>query len=94
MSTDIKATATLNATGTLKATATVTRGAESWQFFAFVFGAFAAIGLALADDMVIAPGWKVATKLSWFAFTFYVFMVNGWVRNHLIRLLGWLKVEK
>ncbi len=74
-------------------TKTVTRGAESWQFFAFVFGAFAAIGLALADDVVNAPGWKVVTKLSWFAFTFYMFMVNAWVRNKLIRFLGWLKVE-
>ena len=77
----------------IKATASVTRRAESWQFFAFVFGAFAAIGLALADDVVNLPGWKVATKLSWFAFTFYVFMVKGWVRNKVIRLLGWLKVE-
>jgi hypothetical protein len=76
-----------------KVTPTVTRGAESWQFFAFVFAAFAAIGLALADDLVKCAGWRVATKLSWFAFTFYLFMLNGWVRNELIRFLGWLKVE-
>jgi hypothetical protein len=76
-----------------KAALTVTRGPESWQFFAFVFGAFAAIGLALADDLVTRLPWRVLIKLGWFALTFYVFMVNGRVREKLVRLLAWVKVE-
>ena len=37
--------------------AVVTRGAESWQFFAFVLAAVAAFGLSLIEELHVALGW-------------------------------------
>lgn len=74
--------------------ATVTRGAESWQFFAFVFGALAALGLSVIDDLAMNPSLRIVVKIVHFLSCFYVMMVNVWVRNKLAGFLGWIKREE
>jgi hypothetical protein len=74
--------------------ATVTRGAESWQFFAFVFAAFGALGLSLIDDLGINPTCRIVVKIAYFLLCFYIFIVNVWVRNKLAGFLGWTKREE
>ena len=72
----------------------VTRGAESWQFFAFIFGSVAALGLSVIDDLVIPVPAKIVLRILWFALCFCVIMLNLRVRNKLARFLGWLKEEQ
>ena len=73
----------------------VTRGSESWQFFAFVFAAVFGLAVTLFDDVVQGKElwFKLVGKASIFIATFYLFMINNWVRNELVKVLGWLKVE-
>lgn len=74
--------------------ATVTRGPESWQFFAFVFAAVATLGLSLVDDLLIASPWQAIAKVAHFLLCFYIFMRNAWVRNKLVGFLTWVKWEE
>lgn len=74
--------------------AVVTRGAETWQFFAFVFAAVAAFGLSLIEELHVDLGWRVGVKSIYFLSCFYTFMVNVRMRNKLARFLGWIKTEK
>ena len=73
--------------------ATVTRGPESWQFFAFVFAAFATLGLSLIDNLSIASHWRAVAKVVYFLLCFYILMRNPWVRNKLVGFLTWVKQE-
>jgi len=79
----------------------VVRGAESWQFLAFVFAAVVALALTCLQDLyeweasgVKRVVIKITSKIVLFALCFYVVMVNVWVRNQLLAFLGWLKVER
>jgi hypothetical protein len=74
--------------------ATVTRGAESWQFFAFVFAAFGALGLSLIDDLGMNPTCRIVVKIAYFLLFFYILIVNVRVRNKLACFLGWIKREE
>ncbi len=73
----------------------VVRGAETWQFFAFVFAALATLALTLLDEI---PDrlfrWRIASKLVAFFGLAYVTLVNVRVRNWLVRLLGMFKEER
>jgi uncharacterized membrane protein len=69
----------------------VNRGAESWQFFAFVFAAICGLGVSLIDDLAERTVLKIPAKLGWFVCSFYIFMVNAWVGNQLVMFLTWLK---
>ena len=71
----------------------VNRGAESWQFFAFVFAAVCGLGLTLIDDIFKRPLIKVPVKVGWFLFSFYTLMVNAWVGNRLVQFLTWVKTQ-
>jgi hypothetical protein len=78
--------------------AKVTRGAESWQFFAFVFAAVLTLVFSLLEESYRFHArvvWeRMGIKTLVFAFCFYIFMRNDYVRNNLAKFLGWLKVEK
>ena len=68
----------------------VIRGPESWQFFAFVFVALLTIEVALLQG--IPWYWlRAILDLLAFAFTFYVTMVNKFVRNWLVRVMTTMK---
>jgi len=73
----------------------VTRGSESWQFYAFVFAAAFSFALAVLEDSRLPKTkWQRAlAKTLLFTGCFYLFMINNWMRNHLATFLGWLKVE-
>ncbi len=73
----------------------VTRGSESWQFFAFIFAAVFGLTLAILEDCTFPEAkWaRIVAKASLFAGCFYLFILNHWMRNHLVDFLGWLKVE-
>jgi len=77
------------------ASGTVTRGAESWQFFAFVFAATVTLALALVDEL---PGrlwpWRIVAKAAVFVGLAYVTLVNVRVRNWLVRMLGAFQEER
>jgi hypothetical protein len=73
----------------------VTRAAETWQFFAFVFAALVTLALALLDEMPDRlAGWRIAAKLVAFAGLAYLTLVNIRARNWLARLLGSFKEER
>lgn len=74
-----------------KVSVVVTRGVESWQFFAFVFAATCGLGLSVIEDLVRRPPLRIPIKLAWFLCTFYCVMVNAWVGNRLVTFLTWLK---
>lgn len=85
----------ITAKADIRATATVIRGAESWQFFAFIFAAVAAIGLSLIEELHVEAALAVGIKILYFFLCFYIFMANTWIRNRiLMRLLGWIKTER
>ena len=74
----------------MKVRGRVIRGAESWQFFAFVFTAAAVLEIAWISEIPCVWGRLV---LDTFAFvgTFYVVMVDPRVRNWLAGRLKWIK---
>lgn len=71
----------------------VTRGAETWQFFAFVFAAAVTLGLALCDEITDSR-WRIAAKVVTFLGVGYLTLVNVLVRGLLVALLGRFKVER
>jgi len=73
--------------------AKVTRCAESWQFFAFVFAAFSGLGIAIIGELSLFPFRKGCWQIVWFFGCAYFFMRNAWVRNKLVGVLGWIKEE-
>jgi hypothetical protein len=68
----------------------VIRGAESWQFFAFIFTAAVVLEIAWISE---APNVWARLALDTLAFvgTFYTVMLNARVRNWLAGVLGWIK---
>lgn len=73
--------------------AKVTRGAESCQFFAFVFGALAAIGFAVIDDVAEARWYRLLARALFCGTLAYLTLFNARGRNRLIGALGRWKVE-
>ena len=77
--------------------ASVTRGAESWQFFAFVFAAVLTFVLSLTDSVVAMAGstqalfYGLAAKIVVGIALAYLVLFNAWMRN---KLVGWLGVWK
>ena len=73
----------------------VTRAAETWQFFAFVFAALATLAFALLDEMPdrLAVG-RIAAKLVAFGGLAYLLLFNIRVRNWLAGLLPRFKEER
>ena len=68
----------------------VIRSAESWQFFAFIFAAVYALEVVLLEN--VSWLWlRLLTQTMGFGGTFYVVMLNRWVRNSLVRLLTIIK---
>jgi hypothetical protein len=79
----------------ITAHSTVTRGPESWQFFAFVFAAAVTVALTLADEIPDThQRWRIATKLVTFFGLAYLTLVNVTMRNWLAWLLGIFKEER
>jgi hypothetical protein len=74
------------------ASLTVTRAAETWQFFAFVFAAAVTLTLALIEDIPHAY-WRIAAKVVSFFGLVYLLLINVRVRNWLAGLLGTFKEE-
>jgi len=76
-----------------RASLTVTRGAETWQFYAFVFAAAVTLALALIDE-IPSPSWRIAAKVVSFFVLTYLLLINVRVRDYLARLLGTFKEER
>ena len=75
-------------------TATVTRGAESWQFFAFVFAAIVTLAFALLDEIPLPPGYsRSLAKVGAFLACVEVTLINRRCRNKLVGLLIRFKTE-
>jgi hypothetical protein len=66
------------------------RGAESWQFFAFVFTAVIVLAFTLINELRQC-GWRIIFKLVAFALVGYLTLFNPWVQNLLV---GVLQVSK
>ena len=75
------------------ATLTVTRGAETWQFFAFIFAAVLTLVLALIDEIPNVH-LRIGGKILSFVGLAYLMLVNIRVRNWLARLLIVFKEER
>jgi hypothetical protein len=68
----------------------VERGAESWQFFAFIFAAVVTFVLTVLDDFPWTPQqwrWKVLSKVVGFAVVASFTLGHSGARNRLVRLL-------
>lgn len=89
---DHNAEAKLEAIAGMKAEATVIRGAEAWQFFAFVFAATVAVALALIEE-VGHPALRIGLKLVAFVGLAYAILLNSTVRNFLVGVLSAFKTE-
>ena len=63
------------------------RGAESWQFFAFVFTAVIALAFTLINELPRQRGWRIILKLVAFALIGYLTLFNPWVQNRLVDVL-------
>ena len=76
----------------------ITRVAETWQFFAFVFAAAVAFLLALIDEVPtgeVPIAWgRVLLKVGAFFLVGYLTLINRWFRNILARLLTKFKTER
>jgi TRAP-type uncharacterized transport system fused permease subunit len=77
----------------------INRGAESWQFFAFIFAAVYGLLITSLDEFGERfrkwPLWaRLALKILLFALCFYLLLINKTVRNALVVFLGWLKTER
>jgi hypothetical protein len=62
------------------------RGAESWQFFAFVFAAVIALVFTLINEMR-PRGWRIILKLVAFALIGYLMLVDPWMQSRLVDVL-------
>jgi hypothetical protein len=62
------------------------RGAESWQFFAFVFAAVIALVFTLINEMR-PRGWRIILKLVAFALIGYLTLVDPWMQSRLVDVL-------
>ena len=87
--------AELKIKGDLEASLTVTRGAESWQFFAFVFAALVSLAFTLADEIPDRhQTYRVLAKVVSFVGLGYLLLINARVRNWLAGLLTTFKRER
>ena len=77
---------------------TITRVAETWQFFAFVFAASVAFLLALIDELPtgeVPIAWgRLLLKIGGFLLVGYLTLINRRSRNILARLLTKFKTER
>jgi hypothetical protein len=72
--------------------AVVTRSAETWQFFAFIFAALLAASFGFIDE--VAKRWpRVALKLVALIGIGYFTLFSTWGRNFLAGILGVFKTE-
>lgn len=62
------------------------RGAESWQFFAFVFTAILAVAFTLINELR-PRAWRIILKVVAFAALGYLTLLNPWVQTRLVDLL-------
>jgi len=68
----------------------VTRGAESWQFFAFVFSALVFWEFAWISEIPLI--WlRMPMEGLAIVVTFYLVLWNPWIRNRLVGILGRIK---
>ena len=73
----------------------VTRAAETWQFFAFVYAAFVTTVFGLLDEIPDEwRWWRLAGKLVTFAALTYFLLFNVRVRNWLARFMVRFKKER
>jgi hypothetical protein len=68
----------------------VTRSAESWQFFAFIFGAILATAFAFIDD-VPAVRWRIGLKVAASVLIAYFTLLSPTGRNFLVGVLNRFK---
>ncbi len=72
----------------------LTRGAESWQFFAFVFAALITVGFALMDDISEHRWLRLLVRVTVGSVITYFTLFSHRGRNTLIGVLNLWKVEK
>ncbi len=67
----------------------IERGAESWQFFGFVFAAVVTLVLTALGDLPWPRAWglRLATKVVAFFAVAYIVLINAWTRNWLVGVL-------
>ena len=71
------------------------RGAETWQFFAFVFAALVTFSLTLLDELPDKLwGWRLALKAGAFLVIGYATLRSRQGREWLVRLLDVFKTER
>ena len=72
----------------------LTRGPEAWQFYAFVFGASAAVGFTFLDDIAEHRWYRLAIRLLFCGALAYVTLFNRRCRSWLAGALERWKAEE
>jgi hypothetical protein len=73
----------------------VTRVAETWQFYAFVYAALITVTLALIDEIPDRlSGWRLAAKVVAIGVLTYLVLFNVTVRIRLATFLNRFKQER
>lgn len=71
----------------------ITREAESWQFFAFIFAAFLTLSFGLIDE-IQGVGFRILLKILAFVSIGYFTLFNAGCRNWLVGILHRFKQEQ
>jgi hypothetical protein len=89
----VEATGSIVGKSTVSGVGQVVRGAESWQFFAFVFGAAVAAAFGLIDEFGDHWWkWRLGSKICVLLFCGYL-LVSSWGRTTLVAMLSRWKGE-
>ncbi len=75
-------------------TGILTRSAESWQFFAFIFASLVALSFSLLEEWMLVGWRRTIAKLVAFCIIGYFTLQSRRGRNALVRLLGVFKTER
>jgi hypothetical protein len=67
------------------------RGAESWQFFAFVFTAIILLVFTLIAEIPRQRGLRIILSLVTFGLIGYLVLFNPWVQKQLVTVLEAMK---
>jgi len=70
----------------------VIRGAETWQFFAFIFAAVLLLSYGLIDELP-KKVWRVLLKVGSFLLVGYLTLLSSSGRDLLVQFLSWFKVD-
>lgn len=66
----------------------LTRGYESWSYFAFAYGTTAVVILEIINTTKAAEGYKTILTIADMLILLYLCFYNSWFRNHIVGIVS------